>query len=354
MAGTQTYDLGPHTFPRGWFMVADAEKLTSTPISARYFGQDVVIYRGASGRAVMLDAYCPHMGTHLGCNTTSFVIQDEQHVEGDSIRCPYHAWRFGPDGKCDDIPYFKGPIPPSAKVRSWPLVERYGCLFTWHDPEGGEPDYDIPALAEWDDPSWVKWKLDDLGALPCHPQEVVDNMADVAHLGPTHGAPAEYFHNEIRGVVCRQRQGGRHRSISGGGLLETDTYYTGPGILLSKFMGMGSIMYITHTPVDDGVVHAWHALLVKAANSPPTEEDIAAARTAQEYSRLAFAQDFEIWTNKRPCTQVLQLPTDGPYGKIRAWYKQFYNPRSRAAELQKRADGFYTVRDMPPERVDAA
>ncbi|MGC5075284.1 hypothetical protein ACPXAC_25645, partial [Escherichia coli] len=86
---------------------------------------------------------------------------------------------------CNNIPYFNGPVPASARIRSWRIEERYGAVWTWHDPEGGDPDYDLPVLAEWDDPSWVRWTLDDLGTLPCHPQEIIDNMADVAHLGPT-------------------------------------------------------------------------------------------------------------------------------------------------------------------------
>lgn len=354
MAGTVDYGLGPFTYPRGWFMVADAEKVGRVPLNLRYFGQDVVIYRGASGRVVMLDAYCPHMNTHLGKNTTSFTLQDGSPVEGDSIRCPYHAWRFGADGKCDHIPYFKGPIPAAAKVRSWHVVEKYNAVFCWHDPEGGAPDFDLPALPEWEEGSWVHWKIDDLGQLPCHSQEVIDNMADVAHLGPTHGAPCEYFRNEITGVVCRQLQGGKHATIAGGGLLETDTYYTGPGILLSRFIGLGSIMFITHTPVEDGRLQAWHALLVQAPNRPPSEQDIANARIAQEYSRVAFAQDFEIWTHKQPCVQVLQLPTDGPYTKIRGWYSQFYNPRADVPGIQQKFNGTYTVRDMPSENAAAA
>jgi 3-ketosteroid 9alpha-monooxygenase subunit A len=183
---------------------------------------------------------------------------------------------------------------------------------------------------------------------------LIDNMADVAHLGPTHGAPCEYFRNEINGVVCRQLQGGKHRSITGGGLLETDTYYTGPGILLSRFVGLGSIMFITHTPVDDGCVRAWHGLLVQAAHNPPTEEDVAGARIAQEYSRAAFAQDFEIWAHKRPAVNILQVPTDGPYAKVRAWYKQFYHKRADAGRLQALANGVFTVRDMPSENSRAA
>jgi len=354
MAGTQEYGLGPFNFARGWFMVADAADVTTKPSAVRYFGQDLALYRGQSGRVVMLDAYCPHMGTHMSANTTSFVLQDGSHVEGDSIRCPYHAWRFGPDGKCNHIPYFDGPIPAAAQVRSWHVIERYGCVWTWHDAEGGAPDFDLPALPEWDDPSWVHWKLDQLGMLPCHSQELVDNMADSAHLGPTHGAPCEYFRNEISGIVLRQLQGGKHRSITSGALLETDTYYTGPGVLLSRFLGQNSIMFITHTPVDDGTVRAWHGLLVKSPNAVATEEDVAYARVAQSYSRAAFAQDFEIWANKRPATQILQLPTDGPYAKIRGWYKQFYHPRAEAAALQAAVNGTYTVRGLPAENAKAA
>ena len=103
MARTQEYGMGEFTFPRGWFMVAAADELKDRRSSVRFFGQEFALYRGKSGRAVMLDAYCPHMGTHLARNNTSYVVQDGQ-IEGDSIRCPYHAWRYGPDGKCNDIP----------------------------------------------------------------------------------------------------------------------------------------------------------------------------------------------------------------------------------------------------------
>ena len=67
----------------------------------------------------MLEAYCPHMGTHLGRSQASYVVESGQHVDGEGIRCPFHGWRFGADGRCDDIPYFDGPIPEKARVRSW-------------------------------------------------------------------------------------------------------------------------------------------------------------------------------------------------------------------------------------------
>ena len=155
--------LGEFTFPRGWFMVATSDEATTTPAAVRYFGQDMVLYRGQSGRVFLVEAYCPHMGTHLAKNTTSYVVTDKRHVEGDNIRCPYHAWRFGPDGRCNEIPYSPAPIPKAACLKSWPVTERAGCLWTWHDAEGGAPIMSCPTFADYDQPHWVNWSVDCLG-----------------------------------------------------------------------------------------------------------------------------------------------------------------------------------------------
>jgi len=356
MATTKEYGLGEFDFPRGWFMIADSEEVKDTPVSVRYFGRDFVLYRGDSGKVHLLDAYCPHMGSHLGLNSTSYIVRDGAHIEGDSIRCPYHGWRFGPDGKCDDIPYYDK-IPKAACVKSWPVVEQTGVIFVWHDPENGEPDFPLPAIPEWEDTSWVHWKIDRLGTLNCHPQEVLDNMSDVAHFAPTHGSTAvSYFENEYNGPTMTQYFGAGHRTLAAKDeLLELRTWYTGPGILMSRMWGhLPSIMMIAHTPVDDGVIRAWHALMVKSPNAVATHRDVAMARAYQETSKLAFAQDFEIWSNKRPAFTILQVPTDGPFHKGRIWYSQFYNPRARAADIQKRVNGIHATVRKPMGAKEAA
>ena len=79
MATTKDYRIGEFTFPRGWFMIADAEELnTHKPLAVRFFGKDFALYRGrATGKVVLLDAYCPHMKTHLAApNNTSYVVID--------------------------------------------------------------------------------------------------------------------------------------------------------------------------------------------------------------------------------------------------------------------------------------
>lgn len=360
MATTQDYGLGEHTYPRGWFMVADASKVIDCPQAVHFFGQEFALYRGKSGRVVLLDAYCPHMGTHLARNTTSYVAQDGA-IEDDCIRCPYHAWRFGPDGKCNQIPYSTGPIPPAAKVRSWSVREYLGGVFVWHDPEGGEPDYALPEIPEWNDPAWVRGSYDDLGVVNIHPQEAIDNITDAAHFGPVHGSQTRFFENEFRGHLAVQRMGGGHRTLiaEGGPMLITEATYHGPSLLLTRMSGLyDSWIVIAHTPVDDGTTHVWHNLLVKSpsGSAVATPEDAAAARTYQDMALQAFAQDFEVWRHKRPNLHGLYVQGDGAFNKQRRWYSQFYNPRAKKAALLAQVEGVHGARGLeaaPQEMRDS-
>jgi 3-ketosteroid 9alpha-monooxygenase subunit A len=346
MAKTADYGLGEFTFPRGWFMVARASDVTKAPKPLRYFGRDLVAYRGESGRVVVLDAYCPHMKAHLGAEQTSGSA--DRRIEGDSIRCPYHSWRFGPDGRCNEIPYFDGPIPPAAKVRSYPVEERLGCIFIWHDTEELEPNFVLPDVPEWDDPQWVLCEFEDLGTLPVHPQEIVDNIADTRHFGPIHGQRLAYFDNQFDGVVARQRSGGGHETMaSDAGQLDSDAFYTGPGVLVARYASeTDAVQIILHTPVEDGVTQIWHGLFARAQSVPHAPADLAMQKGFYDTGLAAFAQDFAIWKTKEAAIQILRVPTDGPFQKARAWYAQFYNPRARAHDYQTKAEGLHKTRDM--------
>lgn len=360
MATSKEYRLGEFTFPRGWFMIAEATEInTYKPLAVRFFGHDFALYRGReTGRVVLLDAYCPHMHNHLaGPNTTSYVVRDGggTNIEGDCIRCPYHAWRFGPDGKCNDIPYHDGPIPPTASVKSWTVTESLGAIWVWHDPENGEPEWEAPSLPQWDDPAWVKPKWDHVGVLNQHPQEVVDNIADYAHLGPIHGSTVEAYENEFQGHLAIQRQRGGHRTLVAAdgskSTLVTVTTYHGPGCLISHLTGMfDSELLITHTPIEDGKIMVWHTLLVKSPSESAqvTGIDAITAAQFQEVSLTSFAQDFEAWSTKGPCINGLFIPSDGPFMKARIWYKQFYNPRANRQEYLDRCEGVYVPKGIEP------
>ncbi|MFM7785639.1 MAG: Rieske 2Fe-2S domain-containing protein [Gammaproteobacteria bacterium] len=347
MAKAADYGLGPETFPRGWFIVAESSDLDAGPLAVRYFGRDFALYRGQSGRPVMLDAYCAHMGTHLTAGRSAMIVRSGQQIEGDSIRCPYHAWRYNAEGQVDDIPYHDGPCPKSASIRSYPVRDVMGCVMMWFDPAGGEPDFEPPHLEMWDDPAAVRWTLDRLGDINLHNIEILDNMADVRHLGPTHGAPCEYFENEFRDHLVIQRQGGH--IVHYDAHLHTVTWYTGPGLLLSKQTFSGYVMFelIANTPVEDGVTKCWHAVLMKGQSVPPSAEDIAAQKAAQAGALEAFGTDFEIWKTKRSALKVMQLKTDGPFNTVRKWVGQFYMPREDARQLREQINGVYPVTNFP-------
>ena len=351
MATTAEYGLGENAFPRGWFMIAIADEVSDMPKSVRFFGRDMVLFRGkASGRLVLLDAYCPHQKVHLGKSTKSYIVTREGgQVEGDSIRCPAHGWRFGPDGKCDDIPYSTHGIPKAACIKSHIVVEQAGCVWMWHDMENGLPNFDLPAFAEWDmtDQGWVRWTPVALGVIPIHPQEIVDNFADRAHFGPVHGCIDDrYFQNKYDGPMAYQYYGSGHRTmVDGGDLLETDTYYTGPGIIMTEISGRyPARLMICHTPVDDGSSHCWFAQMSKTGeHGPATDEEKAAAQTYHEQGLAAFEPDFELWQYKQAAINILQIPDDGPFHKGRIWYSQFYNPRAKERQIQDRVNGTHTT-----------
>lgn len=351
MATSADYKLGEYAFPRGWFAVANSSEVGRKPMSIHYFGQDMVLYRGESGKVVMLDAWCPHMGTHLGSGPNSATSTSQSHMEGDNIRCPFHAWRFGPDGVCNNIPYHDGPIPPGARVKSWLVVERYGIVFTWHDPEGQEPDFELIEFPEWDDPQWVRWAgLEPLCDLN-HPIEIFDNMSDVAHLGHLHGGHAIAYENEYDRHLMHQRQRSRVDDNSSG--LFGQTYstiagYVGPGIAFGRFLEMGAAQIICVTPIDDGTCRAWQTAMVK---SPSGVVDDAARAMRDKASALfgdGLLRDGEVWAVKKPALHIMQLPSDGPFRQSRTWYSQFFNPRAKAAEIVGRVAGTHYAKGWPP------
>jgi 3-ketosteroid 9alpha-monooxygenase subunit A len=358
MATSADYGLGEFAFPRGWFVVAESAQVVRQPLNVHYFGQDMVLYRGESGRVVMLDAYCPHMGTHIGRSRNSATVLSGNYLEGDSIRCPFHAWRFGPDGKCNHIPYHEGPIPTAARIRSWRVEERHGIVFCWHDAEGLEPDFGFPDFSEWDNPAWVRWPaLDYLGDVQ-HPIEVFDNMSDVRHIDHLHGGHCIAYENEYDGCTLHQRESMATTDFGDsspyGNAITTLSGYVGPGVAFGHFVEINAKQLICVTPIDDGTCRLWQACMMKSPTGE-VNETTRGYRDQLNASMLGGLQrDVEVWKHKRAAIQPMQLSSDGPFRQSRVWYSQFYNPRAQAAAIIKRVAGKHFAKGMPPFAEAAA
>src|SRR3546814_14393485 len=103
------------------------------------------------------------------------------------IRCPNHGWRFGPDGRCNQIPYSTMPLPPTIGINAWHLEERPGCIFAWHDPAAGEPTNDPPLFQTWADPRWLRWTLDELAEMHVQHLDLAEPAADTLPNPKHHG-----------------------------------------------------------------------------------------------------------------------------------------------------------------------
>ena len=70
-------------------------RMAGRPVKpVRLLGQDLVLFRAGDGGWGLLDRDCPHRGADLAF---------ARH-EPEGIRCPFHGWKFAPDGTCLETP----------------------------------------------------------------------------------------------------------------------------------------------------------------------------------------------------------------------------------------------------------
>ena len=170
-------------FAKGWYLISWSGDLQpGAVVPLRYFGKDYVLYRGEDGAPVLLDAHCPHLGAHLGYGG---------RVEGNDIVCPFHAWRFGANGRCTEVPYATR-IPPRAAVIAYPVQEHSGMILSYFDPEGAEAGYQVPVIEEVEHSAWTPLQRAQI-EIATHPREVIENIADLAHFMPVHNTLIDDF-----------------------------------------------------------------------------------------------------------------------------------------------------------------
>src|SRR5262245_28347173 len=178
-----------------WYVAAWDREVGRTPRARTILGEPVVLYRTERGEPVGLEDRCCHRQLPLSMGT----------VLGNDLRCGYHGLKFDPSGKCVEIPG-QDSIPPQAKVRSYPLHEKYNWVWIWM----GDPAKADPALI----PNWwwaehKDWAFTrpDMIPVKCDYRLIADNVLDVTHLAFVHassiGAPSI---TEFPGSVEREER----------------------------------------------------------------------------------------------------------------------------------------------------
>src|SRR5579863_2230113 len=283
--------MPPHVldgYPRGWFVIAFSDEIAKgQAVPLKYFGRDLVAYRGEDDKVRVLEAYCAHMGAHLGVGGK---------VVGCAIQCPFHGWRYDGDGNCVEIPYAKK-IPPKAKQQSWATHEVNGVVLMHHDPTGAPPSYEIPPIAEFGSDEWLPWSKSRYH-IKTHPREIVDNLADKAHFAFVHNTAIDEFEFSVDGHTATQRVKGRAFMASGGvdPFSSTTTYY-GPGYLMMRMDGlMQNYMLFAHTPVGENQLDLRMAVMLKVLGDRKKTEGYVGLYL--DNLKRGFEDDIKIWENK--------------------------------------------------------
>lgn len=323
----------PTRFARGWHCVGLASAYRDgKPHGLEAFGTKIVIWAGADGELHALDGYCRHMGGDLS----------KGQVAGDNVACPFHSWRWGGDGKCKEIPYARR-VPPRARTKSWPVLERNGHVFVWHDPEGNPPpdDVTIPEFEGYGSGEWTEWTWSELLVENSHSREIIDNMVDMAHFFYIHKGLPTYFKNVFDGHLATQYYAGTsHEEAATGAPIDigqfegqstkSEATYFGPSYLVDWLdnsygsMTVSSILITTHYPVSETSFKLQYGMIVKRI---PGLDDETMATVAKKMTAMigeGFLGDVEIWKHKSRIDNPLLCDEDGPVYQLRRWYEQFY------------------------------
>ena len=148
--------------------------------AARFAGERIALYRGAGGAVYALEDRCAHRQVPLSMGV----------VEGDALRCCYHAWAYRGNGRISQIPYLPKDAPPAAARGPrlpGPRGVRPGIrLPRQPGPGGGAP---LPDLPEFDSAEHKTMTFS--RTVACHYSFMHENLLDMNH---------QFLH---RGVVGR-------------------------------------------------------------------------------------------------------------------------------------------------------
>lgn len=306
----------PYPVPFGWFQVAWHDDLPVGEAKALYyFGRHLVGWRDEEGTAHIQDAFCPHLGAHMGHGGT---------VHGCEIRCPFHGWRFDTEGNNTSIPYADR-LNNKGKLFTYPVVERNGMVLVWYHPNNEPPSWEIPEIEQFTDtekfliPSKREFRIS-----ACW-QEVAENGVDSAHF--------RYVHNTADVPVLEGYETNGHRATMNSlqkfvtpegvveGRIDVESY--GPGFTFTHFSGFVDLYLLgCNTPIDTEHVQVNFTFALASLGDEKLTSSVGQA-FATEVSQQVF-EDKVIWEHKAHAAVPALASTDGPFTKFRKWASQFY------------------------------
>ncbi len=156
-----------------WYVGAISTEVKDTPLARTILDQPIVFFRQSTGAIAALEDRCVHRQVPLSMGK----------VVDDTLQCTYHGLQFNRDGRCVRIPS-QNEIPAAARVKSYPIVERYGFIFIWMG-ESERASTTPPFEFAWPDNDSIRMMHNRLHARFDY-RLLIDNLMDVTHLPFAH------------------------------------------------------------------------------------------------------------------------------------------------------------------------
>lgn len=160
-----------------WHPVARSTDVAAGPLRVELLGRSWVLVR-LDGELRAFADRCPHRGVRLSaatvCSTPS----------GEALRCAYHGWAFGADGRCVDVPTLAPAdreVRRSAATAAAGVREQFGLV--WLAPR--TPHCDVLAFPEALDGTFTVQHLA-VRHLPVPAAHLVENNLDWSHVPYVH------------------------------------------------------------------------------------------------------------------------------------------------------------------------
>ncbi len=129
---------------RFWHPVYRSQDLLSGKmVPIQIMSERFTLYRGETGIPHVIAFRCAHRGTQLSTGW----------VEGDSVRCRYHGWKYVGSGQCVEQPGEEESCASKVQIRSYPTKEYLGHIFAYlgdgeTPPLRRFPDFERPGVVE--------------------------------------------------------------------------------------------------------------------------------------------------------------------------------------------------------------
>jgi len=157
-----------------WYVAADGTEVTRTLRRISIMGEDIVVYRKENGEPAALEDSCPHRKLPLSMG----------RLHGDQVECGYHGLTFDCSGTCTRVPGQER-IPPSVKVKSYPVLDRFGLVWIWMgDPALASADKLFP-VEHYGEDGWTVSRGAPID-IACNYLLITDNLLDPSHVAWVH------------------------------------------------------------------------------------------------------------------------------------------------------------------------